>query len=125
MAKSNAVRTEGRAQQGGGGGASAAAQRSGGNTDQAASDQLYGVVSVLYHALKGVQTYGKYVEDAQGANDDQLRDFFGNCRKEEAERARRAKSLLLDRLEDEEEEEDEDAEAEDDETSDEDEDESE
>src|SRR5687768_10168647 len=30
-------------------------------------DHVYGLVSVLYHALQGAQTYEKYIEDAQKA----------------------------------------------------------
>jgi hypothetical protein len=65
-------------------------------------DEIYGVVSVIYHALQGAETYERYVEDARRAGDGELAHFFEKCHTEEIERARQAKLLLLDRLEDEE-----------------------
>jgi hypothetical protein len=62
-------------------------------------DHVYGLVSVLYHALQGAQTYEKYIEDAQRASDDELVSFFEQCRTEEQARAARAKQLLVDRTE--------------------------
>lgn len=78
-----------------------------GGTPQAATDHLYGVVSVLYHALQGAQTYQTYCEDARRAEDGELEEFFEKCRAGEQERAEEAKLLLLDRLEDEVEDEEE------------------
>jgi hypothetical protein len=63
------------------------------------SDPVYGVVSVLYHALQGAQTYGKYIADAQRAGDDELVKFFEQCRDQESKRATRAQQLLVDRTE--------------------------
>jgi hypothetical protein len=65
-------------------------------------DEIYGVVSVIYHALQGAETYQRYIDDARKAGDGELQQFFETCRKEEVERAKRAKSILLERLEDEE-----------------------
>jgi hypothetical protein len=61
-------------------------------------DEIFGVVSVLYHALQGASAYDKYVGDAQAAGDAELERFFRACRTEEHARARRAKTLLLARL---------------------------
>jgi hypothetical protein len=69
------------------------------NTAAAVSDKTYGVVSVLYHALQGAETYGKYISDAEQADDSELVKFFEQCRQQESERAQRAKQLLLDRIE--------------------------
>ncbi len=69
------------------------------NGGDAASDELYGVVSVLYHALQGNETYAKYCDDARNAGDEELVEFFESCRAEESQRAQRAKELLADRLE--------------------------
>ena len=66
---------------------------------QPTADHVYGLVSVLYHALQGAQTYGQYIEDAKTAEDDELVKFFEQCRSEETERAVRAKQLLVDRTE--------------------------
>jgi len=69
--------------------------------ESAASDEMYGVVSVLYHALQGADTYDQYIEDAEAAGDDELVTFFEECREEELRRAARAKALLAARLTDE------------------------
>jgi len=83
-------------------------------------DQVYGLVSVLYHALQGVQACEQYIADAERAEDDELVKFFEECRNEQNERASRAKRLLVQRAEDdvedeEDEEEDDEDEDEDDE----------
>ena len=57
-------------------------------------DESYNLVSVLYHALQGAETYTQYVADAERAGDDDLVEFFTECREEEKERAQRAKMLL-------------------------------
>lgn len=63
-------------------------------------DEVYGLISVLYHALQGAETYGKYIEDARRGNDSELLEFFQECKTEENERAQRAKRLLAMRLDD-------------------------
>jgi hypothetical protein len=68
-------------------------------TESGTSDDVYGVVSVLYHALQGAETYEQYAEDARTSGDDELVTFFEECREEELRRAGRAKALLADRLE--------------------------
>jgi hypothetical protein len=70
-----------------------------GNGGEAAPDELYGVVSILYHALQGAQTYAQYCDDARKAGDEELVEFFETCRDEETARARMAKTLLAERLE--------------------------
>jgi len=61
-------------------------------------DEVYGLVSVLYHALEGGVAYDRYIDDAQRAGDGELERFFRACRNEEHARARRAKALLAARL---------------------------
>jgi hypothetical protein len=61
-------------------------------------DELYGLISVLYHALQGAETYESYVTDAEDAGDEELRTFFEEVQDEELERAERAKQLLAVRL---------------------------
>ncbi len=63
-------------------------------------DEIFGVVSVLYHALQGASAFDQYVGDAQAAGDAELERFFRACRTEEHARARRAETLLLSRLAD-------------------------
>jgi hypothetical protein len=61
-------------------------------------DELYGIISVLYHALQGAETYAQYEDDAEEAGDDELVAFFQDCQDEELARADRAKTLLMSRM---------------------------
>jgi hypothetical protein len=70
-------------------------------------DEMYDLVSVLYHALQGAETCTQYVRDAEQKGDEELAEFFEETRSEYAERAAQAKGLLASRLEEEEEEEEE------------------
>lgn len=79
------------------------------------SDHEYALVSVLYHALQGVQACEQYIADAERAGDDELAKFFEECREEQTARAARAKQLLAGVMDVEEEEDDEDDEDESDE----------
>lgn len=63
-------------------------------------DQVFGLVSVLYHALQGAQACEQYTDDAERAGDDELVKFFEECRVAQNERALRAKQLLVERTED-------------------------
>lgn len=81
------------------GGRQGSAQQAMPDTAKPATDPTYNIVSVLYHALQGAQTYQQYSEDARQAGDAELQEFFDACRREEHARAVQAKSLLMDRLE--------------------------
>lgn len=61
-------------------------------------DKDYNLVSVLYHALQGAETYAQYVQDAQRQGDQELASFFSEVRQEELRLAERAKHLLGQRL---------------------------
>ncbi|WP_437678331.1 hypothetical protein [Sorangium sp. So ce131] len=61
-------------------------------------DKDYNLVSVLYHALQGAETYSKYVQDAQQQGDQELVTFLNEVRQEELRRADRARQLLGQRL---------------------------
>jgi hypothetical protein len=39
-------------------------------------DEHYNVISVLYHALQGVETCGTYLQDAEQAGDQDLAQFL-------------------------------------------------
>jgi len=97
-----------------GAGAKAPPKASPDNAETGEANDLYGVVSVLYHALQGAETYGKYVEDARKSGDSELKEFFRECQSEERARADRAKSLLGSRIEADADEADEDEDDEDD-----------
>ena len=61
-------------------------------------DEIYNVISILYHALQGAETYQQYVQDAEQRNDQELTQFFRDVQEEEKRRAERAKQLLAKRL---------------------------
>lgn len=61
-------------------------------------DPDYDLVSVLYHALQGAETYAEFVDDAEDAGDRELAEFFLEVHREETIRAERAKQLLATRL---------------------------
>ncbi|MCK6545757.1 hypothetical protein L6R52_07810 [Myxococcota bacterium] len=61
-------------------------------------DPDYDLVSVLYHALQGAETYAEFVDDAEDAGDRELAEFFLEVQREETMRAERAKQLLATRL---------------------------
>lgn len=82
----------------GGGSAAGAARAKGGEAETGESDENYNLISVLYHALQGAQTYSQYIRDARAAGDDELVEFFSEVREEEQDRAERAKELLAARL---------------------------
>ncbi len=55
-------------------------------------NEVYNLVSVLYHALEGAQTYDKYAQDAVG--NQQLADFFHTAKSQDEQRAQEALQLL-------------------------------
>ena len=81
-----------------GNGRSAKRASSGSDTTTGERDENYNLISVLYHALQGAQTYGEYVNDAETAEDQALVEFFTEMQTEEQERAARAKGLLAARI---------------------------
>jgi len=40
------------------------------------SNPAYDLVSVMYHALQGAETYERYITDARERGDGELADFF-------------------------------------------------
>jgi hypothetical protein len=60
---------------------------------------VYDIVSVMYHALQGAETYDRYVADAEQRGDDELAAFFRDAQEQNRGLAHRAKTLLRDRLE--------------------------
>ena len=57
-------------------------------------DEMYDVVSVLYHALQGGETCMQYLQDAQEAGDQQLVQFFQEVQECHRHLATRAKEIL-------------------------------
>jgi hypothetical protein len=64
--------------------------------DTGTRDATYNLISVLYHALQGAETYGQYASDA--GSDQDLANFFREVQQQEQQRADRAKELLAKRL---------------------------
>jgi rubrerythrin len=62
------------------------------------TDVTYNLVSILYHALQGAETYDQYIRDAEQRNDKDLAQFFRDTKEENQRRADRAKQLLAQRL---------------------------
>ena len=61
-------------------------------------DATYNLVSILYHALQGAETYREYVRDAERDGDQELAQFCREVQQEERRRAERAQQLLAQRL---------------------------
>jgi ferritin-like metal-binding protein YciE len=61
-------------------------------------DAVYDLVSIIYHALQGAETYGMYIADAEEVGDSELAKFLEEVQDEERRRADRAKQLLASRL---------------------------
>jgi rubrerythrin len=61
-------------------------------------DTVYDLVSIIYHALQGAETYGMYIADAEDVGDAELAEFFKEVQDDERRRADRAKKLLAGRL---------------------------
>jgi hypothetical protein len=59
-------------------------------------DETYDLVSVLYHALQGVENCQTYSDDASG--DQELRRFFEDACDQQRQLADRAKQLLKQRI---------------------------
>jgi hypothetical protein len=72
------------------------AQNPTGNTGT--KDESYDLISILYHALQGAETYDQYISDAEQRGDKDLAQFFRDTKEESRRRADRAKQLLAKRL---------------------------
>lgn len=58
----------------------------------------YDLISVLYHALQGAETYAQYAKDAHDRGDPMLGEFFEQVQSEMKQISQRAKALLGQRL---------------------------
>jgi len=57
-------------------------------------DTTYNLVSVLYHALKGAETYESYVRDAVASSEYEIANYFREVQEEERRRADKTKAVL-------------------------------
>lgn len=60
-------------------------------------DTIYGLSSVLFHALEGGASYAQYIQDAEEAGDQELADFFIQVRDEDSMRADEAQRMIAER----------------------------
>ena len=61
-------------------------------------DITYNLVSVIYHALQGAETYQTYVQDAEAEGDQELASFFLEVQQQSSDTASRAKEMLTQRI---------------------------
>ena len=61
-------------------------------------DLTYNLVSILFHALQGAETYDQFVRDAEQSGDQDLAQFFRTVKEEDERRANQAKQILGRRL---------------------------
>ena len=61
-------------------------------------DTIYNLLSVIYHALQGAETYEKYINDAEQSGDSELAQYFRDVRDQNVKRAEQGKKLLAARL---------------------------
>jgi hypothetical protein len=58
------------------------------------TDKDYDLVSTLYHALQGVETSGRYLQDAEAAGDNEAGEFLKEAQGQYRQIADKAKTLL-------------------------------
>lgn len=61
-------------------------------------DTVYNLLSIVYHALQGAETYEMYINDAEQNGDTELAQYFREVRDQNIKRAERGKQLLAARL---------------------------
>lgn len=61
-------------------------------------DTVYNLLSIVYHALQGAETYEMYIKDAEQTGDTELAQFFRDVRDQNVKRAERGKQLIVARL---------------------------
>jgi hypothetical protein len=62
------------------------------------SNAAYNLVSVIYHALQGAETYEEFIADAEREGDGELADFLRDVQERNRDVADRGKRLLKPRL---------------------------
>lgn len=61
-------------------------------------NEIYDLVSVVYHSLKSGLAYQQYIQDAQQSGDNNLVQFFQNCQQAERQRVQQAQQILQQKL---------------------------
>jgi hypothetical protein len=62
------------------------------------SNSAYDIVSVMYHALQGAETYDRYIADADERGDGELAEFFRDVQAQNCDVAIRARGMLRGRM---------------------------
>ena len=68
--------------------------RAGADSGTGTPDAAYDLISVVYHALQGAETYNQYIQDAQQSGQQELVQFFRDAQQEDRQRAERGRQLL-------------------------------
>lgn len=76
------------------GAGTATATASEGTGSTGTPDVTYNLVSIIYHALQGAETYEQFISDAKSAGNKDLAKFFQDVKRENQKRAERALQLL-------------------------------
>ncbi len=58
------------------------------------SNDVYNLVSILYHDLQGAENYGRYAEDAKRSGDEELVQFFEEMEQQDRQLSQRILGLL-------------------------------
>lgn len=58
------------------------------------TDTTYNLISVIYHALQGAETYHTYIRDAESTGNTELVNFFRDAQQQNQKLADRARELL-------------------------------
>lgn len=61
-----------------------------------ADDIVFDLISIQYHALQAAAVYNRYLEDAHGAEHEDISDFIGECKRQDEQRAQRCHQFLRD-----------------------------
>ena len=61
-------------------------------------DVTYNLISVIYHALQGAETYQMYEQDAKQEGDQEAESFFHEAHESSRQLADRAKTMLGQRM---------------------------
>ncbi len=76
------------------GAGTAAATASEGTGSTGTPDITYNLVSIIYHALQGAETYDQFINGAKQSGNKELAKFFQDVKRENQKRAERALQLL-------------------------------
>lgn len=66
--------------------------------EHAERDENYNLIAVLYRALREVERYTQYIEDAEESGNSELIEFFEENRETQTQLAERARKLLTQRM---------------------------